>query len=178
MNCVEWEERVALHAGGDLADGEGAGVERHIAECPGCQMLWSGLREDLAALKTAHAEVPAAAHFAAVRSRVIAELERQARPWWKLNWTHGFAAAIAVLVALLAIWPRGGSVPAPRVAMRVPAPPPFATVTERRSPVERGSTLPHGRGSVIASAVRKRREPVTVKLQTTDPNIVIYWIAD
>ena len=30
MNCGEWEERVALYAGGDLA-----AVERHVEQCAG-----------------------------------------------------------------------------------------------------------------------------------------------
>ena len=75
MNCVEWEARVALHAGGDLAGAEAAEVERHLGECSACQVLWSGVRESLAVLQAAHAELPAAAHFTAVRARVMAELE-------------------------------------------------------------------------------------------------------
>ncbi len=41
MNCVEWEARVALHAGGDLAGANAMGVERHLGECSACQLLWS-----------------------------------------------------------------------------------------------------------------------------------------
>ena len=54
MNCAEWEERIALHAGGDLAPGEAAEVERHLAECAGCQVFWSGMRESLAVLREVH----------------------------------------------------------------------------------------------------------------------------
>ncbi len=45
MNCAEWQERIALHAGGDLTQGEAEPVERHVAECPGCQVFWSGMKE-------------------------------------------------------------------------------------------------------------------------------------
>src|SRR5437764_6361337 len=92
MNCVEWEARVALHAGGDVAGAEAAQVERHLSECSACQLLWSGVRDSLAVLQAAHAEFPAAAHFTAVRSRVMAELHRSARPWRRLAWISGVAA--------------------------------------------------------------------------------------
>ena len=72
MNCVEWETRVALHAGGDLTGAEATAVERHLGECSACQVLWSGVRESLAVLQAAHAELPAAADFTAVRARVRA----------------------------------------------------------------------------------------------------------
>jgi anti-sigma factor RsiW len=76
MNCVDWEERIALYAGGDLAPAEAQAVERHVAECAGCQMLLSGLRQSLALVREVHSEPVEAAHFAAVRARVLAELER------------------------------------------------------------------------------------------------------
>ena len=51
MNCLDWEERIALYAGGDLTGAEAAEVERHVADCAGCQVFWSGLRETLAELR-------------------------------------------------------------------------------------------------------------------------------
>ena len=48
MNCVEWETRVALYAGGDLAGADAMDVERHLEECSACQSLSSGVRESLA----------------------------------------------------------------------------------------------------------------------------------
>jgi anti-sigma factor RsiW len=75
MKCSDWEERIALHAGRDLPPAEAAEVERHLRECAGCQVLASGLQQSLALLKEAHHEPLAAAHFLAVRARVVAELE-------------------------------------------------------------------------------------------------------
>ena len=173
MNCVEWEERVALHAGGDLAAGEAAAVEEHLGECPGCQVLWSGLREDLAALRAAHADLPDAAHFTAVRSRVMAELESQARPWWKGLWVFGSAAAMAALVVLLAVWPRGPVPVAPRILASIPAAPlVLAPLPPAAAPAP---VRPRREAALLAAA---RREPLTIKLQTSNPNIVIYWIAN
>jgi hypothetical protein len=161
MSCVEWEERVALHAGGDLTGEEAAAVERHLGECSACQLLWSGVRESLAVLQAAHAELPAAADFTAVRSRVRAELERRARPWGRLAWISGVAAAAVLLV--LAFWPARVVPEAPRMLARIPAAP------EVRATV---------RQAAARAAHRPGRAPLTVKWQTADPKIVIYWIAD
>jgi hypothetical protein len=162
MMCVEWETRVALHAGGDFVGAEAAEVERHLGECSACQLLWSGVRESLAVLQAAHAEVPTAAHFAAVRACVMAELERSARPWRRLAWISG-AAAVAALLLVAMLWPVRRVPEAPRLLARIPAAPGMA----KAAPAAR---------RMVARA--PRRAPLTIKFQTADPNIVIYWIAD
>jgi hypothetical protein len=124
--------------------------------------LWSGVRESLAVLQAAHAELPAPADFTAVRSRVRADLERSARPWRRLAWISSVAATAVLL--LLAFWPARVVVPeAPRMLARIPPAP------EVRVPVRK-----------VAAHVAHtaRRAPLTIKFQTADPNIVIYWIAD
>jgi len=168
MNCVEWETRVALHAGGDLNGVEAAAVEGHLGECSACQVLWSGVRESLAVLQAAHAELPAAADFTAVRCRVRAELERTARPWRRLAWISGVAAAAVLL--LLAFWPARVVPEAPRMLAWIPPAPEAPKVAPAvRAPVRQVAAH-------VAHAAR--RTPLTVKFQTADPNIVIYWIAD
>jgi hypothetical protein len=161
MNCVEWQERIALHAGGDTGAGEAADGERHLGECPGCQVFWSGLRECVADLREAHEELPDAAHFTAVRTRVMVELERSRQVWRRLAWISGLVALVLLTVAL---WPRGKALPEPpRMVAAIPAAPLVVPVRHTR-PVRR--------------AEKVARTPVTVQLQTADPNIVIYWIAD
>ncbi len=168
MNCTEWEARVALHAGGDLAGSDAMDVERHLGECSACQSLWSDVRESLAVLQAAHAEVPSAAHFTAVRSRVMAELERSAQPWRRLAWISGVGVAAALLL-MFALWPSPRAVPqAPRMLASIP---PAPLVANKAAPAVRRPVR-----QVVAHA--RSRTPLTVKLQTTDPNIVIYWIAD
>jgi hypothetical protein len=169
MRCVEWEIRVALHAGGDVTGAEAVEVERHLGECSECQPLWSGVRESLEVLQAAHAELPAAAHFTALRSRVMAELERRARPWRRLAWISG-AGAVAALLLLLAFWPARVVPEAPRMLAWIPPAPEVA----KAAPLVR----PPVRQAVARIAAAPRRAPLTVKLQTSDPNIVIYWIAD
>ena len=175
MNCSDWEERIALHAGGDLPSEEAAEVERHLRECAGCQVLASGLKQSLALLKEAHEDPLPAAHFSAVRARVVAELEQARRPMWQWAWSLGLAAALVALLVMLALRPgrtpvavrsnRSLTVAAlspPGVRESVSAPPPHRRVVRRK--VNREPT--------------PQLEPLIVKLQTDDPNVVIYWIAD
>jgi anti-sigma factor RsiW len=183
MNSSDWEERVALHAGGDLPPAEAAEVERHLRECAACQVLASGLKQSLALLKEAHHEPLAPAHFSAVRARVVAELEQERRRgalWARRRaWGYGPAAVAVTLLVVLALRP--GRVPvvantnrsltvaalsSPVVAVREPATPPQRSVARRKA-----SRAP-------APQVVPDREPLIVKLLTDDPNVVIYWIAD
>jgi hypothetical protein len=168
MNCQEWEERIA----GELDD---AAVAGHVADCPGCQVFASGLRQTLAELRSAHAEEIAPAHYAAVRARVLAELAPRRR--W--GWVWAAAGVAAAVVAVMAIVPRMRVAELPVVAVRV---------------AEAPSPLPHGRGSVSGygavsgrDAVSERvkvparrapREEIVMKIETGNPDVVIYWIAE
>jgi hypothetical protein len=177
MNCRDWEERIA----GDLDD---AAAEAHIAECPGCQVFASGLRQTLAELRSAHAEEIAPAHYAAVRARVMAEL-RPRRRWGWIWAAAGVAAAVFIAVSVES---RMKVQELPVVAVRVAVPP-------SPLPDGRGSggglSAESGRGSLSAvsengarrervKAPRRRapREEIVMKIETGDPDVVIYWIAE
>lgn len=175
MNCSEWEERIALYAGGDASPSEAAGVERHLAECVACQVLASGLKQSLELLREAHREPLAEAHFAAVRARVMERLENRRRPWWKRAWVYGPAAAVAAVV-LVFLRPVPHQVTKPRASVAIvtpaptpapwPAPPPPAVA--RRRPVRRRVTPAPPKVSAAG--------PEMVKLMTDDPDVVIYWL--
>jgi hypothetical protein len=163
MNCIDWEEKVALYAGGDLADGD---VELHLTECDGCREFCAEIRRTLEGLRQEHlAEIPAS-DYTSVRSGVIAEIERGRRVWRRLAWASGVGIAAALVVG---VWMRPGPLPPapPRGAVSIPS----AVMTPRGE--RRVVSAPQA-----ASLPHKKREPVLVKLQTSDPKIVIYWIAD
>lgn len=177
MNCGDWEERIALFAGGDLGPAQASEVERHVAECAGCQMLLSGLRQSLELLRAAHAESVEPGHLAAVRARVLSQIEHQHRPFWRKAWVYAVAAAAVVLWVVA----RPGVKPRPTVAMVTPqrqaaVAPPIAP------PVEAAAARPApGRRKPAAKAVLpelKPAETVLVKLETDNPDVVIYWIAE
>ena len=169
MNCGAWEERVALYAGGDLAAEDALAVERHVAECAGCQILLGGLRESQAWLREAHAEPVEAAHLAAVRARVLAELEQSRRPWWRLAWV-GVAAVVAL--AIFTLRPIAPPLPpAPKVAVV----PPTVEAPVVPTPVQakkREISKPRARKPPQSS------ETLLVKLESNDPDVVIYWITE
>jgi anti-sigma factor RsiW len=176
MSCSDWEERIALHAGGDLPPVEAAEVERHLQVCAACQASASGFEQSLALLREAHSAPLAAAHFSAVRARVVAELEQQRRPLWRRAWGYGLAAAVVALLAMLALRP--GRTPERRAPVVAAVHPPLIAVSEPVIP-------PAPRRRVARRVVRPPSvpespapEPLMVKLQTEDPNVVIYWIAD
>jgi hypothetical protein len=176
MNCTDWEERIALYTGGDLGPNQAAEVERHLGDCPGCQLFASGLKESLGLLQGIHQEPIAPAHFAAVRARVMAELEGARLPWWRQAWVYGLAAAMAALFLMLALYPRAPvhpkqiavQVPVPVPAVEVPVPAPVVRKVRR---VQRPKARPR---TVRANA----GPPIVVKVLTDDPDVVIYWITD
>jgi len=174
MNCPEWEEAIALYAGGDLDARRSVEVERHLAVCAGCQIFASGIMECLEAMKAGHRQEISGAHYAAVRARVLAKL--QPAPWWRRRWVPAAALAAA---ACCAWWlamvneKLHQPVPPPQVALaRPPAPPPAA------DPARTVPALP--RHPVHPPHLRKpiTEEPLTVRMVTDDPNVVIYWITN
>ncbi len=176
MNCVDWEERISLYAGGDLGDLPRLEVEKHLAECAGCQVFASGLKQSLEWARQVHSEEPAPAHYAAVRARVISQLRSRRRRVWTWSAAALAAAAFAVLVAARLSIPQGAVPPPPQVAL---AHPPAPELAARPQPSSRRPV------SVPAqAAARPRRrilapsEPLVVKLVTDNPDVVIYWIVD
>jgi len=100
MNCRDWEERIALHAERDLPPHEAAEAQRHLAECAECRQFADSITQTLVELRVSHVEPIAAADFAAVRARVLAELPARKRPAWRLAWIGAIAAAILLLTTL------------------------------------------------------------------------------
>ena len=179
MICREWEERIALHAGGDSPAREAEELEAHLAACEGCRRGAAMYGAGLELLREAHGEPLDEAHYAAVRARVLAALGRDRRPVWRWIWASGLAAAAAVAVLLL--WPRPEHTPA---RLEIAAIRPAERQIEEPGPTG-PAHVPHPRRArkaapeAVVSAPEKRpAEPLVVKLLTDDPNVVIYWIAD
>ncbi len=170
MNCRDWEERLALYAGGDLPAAQAAEVESHLAECAGCQLFASGLKEGLVLLQEAHQEAPAAAAFTAVRSRVLVQLERERRSFWRRAWVYGFAMVAAALLVAVAVRPARWMTPQPPevAVIHPPVPPALPGPTHQQPRRARHRSRPN-----VAPS-----EPVLVRLVTDNPDLVIYWISE
>ena len=173
MTCREYEPLIALYVEGDLDDDRE--VERHLAECSDCREVLEDLRVSQAALK--ELSVVDAALLSAVRSGVLAKIERRRLVAWP--WVAAFVAAAALIIAVLTL-------PQKKPAL-------IAKTSSGADPLVRGR--PPGRPSVIAQAApRPKRsrpqgrlrtrgsappsEPLVVKMLTDDPNIVIIWLVD
>jgi hypothetical protein len=172
MNCQEWEERIALYAAGDAAPGEVAEIERHVAECQGCQVFWSGMKESLVWLREAHREEIAPAHYAVVRARVMAELERGRARWWRRVWVYGLAAV--VVAAVMAVVRPHAAAPPVRTTQAVVVKPADAGQGAGSKP----GGLPHDRVGRRKRLPHDKAETILVKLETDNPDVVIYWIAE
>ena len=175
MNCKDWEEKIALAAGGDLEPHDAAAVEAHLEQCAGCRRFSEAVRWSLATLREAHQEPVAAAHFAAVRSQVLERLERRPRRVTWPVWAAGLAAAVALLLMLF---------PGRRAPVRsspAPPPPPLQVAETDPNPAPVPVPPPVGR-KVRTRRVRKTQPPAAgplmVQLVTDDPDVVIYWIVD
>jgi len=175
MHCLDWEERVALHVGGDLPAAEAAPVEQHLAGCADCQVFWSGMKESLELIQGAHAEVLPQASYTAVRARVLAELDGR-RAWWRGGWFYGAAAVALALLVVLAVWPGLRVKPLPRMAVAGPPAPVVVTPVAAR----REAATNRGRRKRTPRQPQQLepRRPLLVRLVTNDPNVVIYWIAE
>ncbi|MGD0497618.1 MAG: zf-HC2 domain-containing protein [Bryobacteraceae bacterium] len=187
MNCGDWEERIALHAGGDLPPDEAAEMERHLAGCAGCREAAASYGRDLALLHEAHADPIPEAHYAAVRARALAKLEERRLTWRRVRLGGLATAAVAVVVGIL--WVRPASKPAPQVAVaRLPVPVgqasrPALVASGARAAKKTKKAGREARPTTLASVVAAPKEPqpaepLVVKLYTDDPNVIIYWIAD
>ena len=187
MNCAEWEERLALYAGDDLPETARLEVERHLAECPGCQIFASDLKQSMAWMQESHAEAPTAADIAVVRTRVMEQLEAERRPLWRWRWAWPLAAACAAVVLLLELAPWSQRTEVARVAVNRPpevAPvgrTPRSAAGPQTGPVARRRIRPRRTVPAVTQATLHKpepAEPVTIKMLTDDPDVVIYWIAN
>jgi hypothetical protein len=184
MNCRECQERITL-------DAVSAEIERHLETCAGCREFRAGLYEVLALLAETHQQAPGESQLAAVRERVRRRISAGRRRWVPV-WAGGLAAAIV----LLALWvgqrherplvsvtrsePQVPSEPRPSGSGPLPKPATPIPKRARKPPVTpppaeprvRSEPRPLGSGPLQTPPA----EPLTVKLITDDPNVVIYWI--
>jgi len=117
-------------------------------------------------LRDAHNEPLDPAHYTAVRARVLSSVglrpaQASEARWWRFAWLTTAAAILLILAAL-----RPSKIPPPpRITLAIPPAPAAPAVCPR--PL-----------TATARTTRPDHQPITIKLQTSDPNIVIYWIAD
>jgi anti-sigma factor RsiW len=166
MKCRDYEDLIALWAGGDLSQDEARQVESHVAACEACRAFANEMQECRAALAGLREAPPMS-----VRAAVMERVARPQRSWmwlWKPA-AAGFAAAAAGFV----VWLQG-------IDTRIP-PPPAAPVVRAAVPAEglEFAPRPEPKPRVVARSKPQTVEPqesFMVKLITDDPDVVIYWL--
>lgn len=115
------------------------------------------------------------ADFAEVRARVMSEVGRRRRHVWMAY--AAAAAAMVVIVGAVWIWRLSRVVEKPPVARTAPhwAPPPPIVVPRMQAVIH--AARPKRRPVQPARPVAPS-EPLMVKLETSDPDVVIYWIVE
>ena len=154
MSCVEWQEQVALYAGGDPVEPD---VAEHVRSCEACSRYASELRASIEQWREMP-DIPEQA-LVDVRRRVHARLNRpRVIGWWIA------AAAAVALVALLV--PRNVVLREDKLVLSLPAPPgaPEVKIVATAQP------------SPIVKPRHKQSGSSMIKILTDDPDVVILLV--
>jgi anti-sigma factor ChrR (cupin superfamily) len=160
MSCAHLEESLALYAGGDLDPVEAAGVESHLSGCAECRAFLDQMNQSLLLIREETVDWSA---VEVMHQRTMSALQPPRFHIWR------YAAAVVLVMGGLASWRS-------QAPVTVPPPPaiPVAVAQPKMLP------LPAVPVATRAKNVRKagKHETMVVKLQTDDPDVVIYWITD
>jgi predicted anti-sigma-YlaC factor YlaD len=190
MNCKHSENELALYVEGDLPEAKAKEVDGHLLACRNCRQVVDELTRSQSLFKSIRQETVGTAELADLRMRVMERVAVQKpKPFWG-RWVYALAGATFVVVLIAGVLTREGhrGETSVSVVKTVPLPPPPSA----QAVVPRAEEESHD--LVKVNARRRRRpeaiqikvspepteqlKPMMVKLQTDDPNIVIYWLFD
>ena len=168
MSCTDVQREIAAESGAPE-------VRAHVEICKLCREFGEQIILDRALLKSF--DPPSAAALGEVRRNVMAQVARERS---RRNWLWP-AFATATAACLLLIWAvtmrnlANEPIQLPRPVLAMATPPPNWQVHAV------------ARHAVVRRIVRRRRpaplmaqssEPLTIKMFTKDPNIVVIWLVD
>jgi len=173
------EERLALYLRGDLPEARSRTVMRHVETCPECRNTLADLSRSLELLAGSF-EDPEPDDLAAMRSAVMEKIRTRPRGLGRWTWGLATAAGLTILVLLVRHGERQELPPVAQIPL--PAAPAAPAAILRVPPVQAPKIY-------VARAPRKRREPgvraarlfteagrpAILKMNTSDPNVVILW---
>jgi hypothetical protein len=174
MNCEEAGGLAALAVSGDATPTELHAFKTHTAACAACLAevaAFEALRGQLHEMRKA---APPDSAYAAVRARVVSEIDGRRRRRWVLAWSSLAVAAAYGMIAAFALHRS-----APVAELRPPAAPvEIASVAGNEPQIPPPPVPRRIRRAVRRMATREPEEPLVVHMFTSDPNVVIYWVAD
>jgi len=185
MSCRYSENDLALYVEGDLSPAKAEEVNVHLTSCKACRQLVDELRESQSLFKSIRQETVSPAELLHLRARVMEKVAvRAPRPFWG-RWVYALAGAAFVAAIVAVVLGRYGHreqkfVKVAETSPVMSAAPAVIHVTEveNKAPVKL-STRHRRRQEVVQPKVSgETLKPMMVKLQTADPNIVIYWLFD
>jgi hypothetical protein len=115
---------------------------------------------------------PPEASYEAVRRRVLGEIRRRRRVRNAARMIAAFAACVLLAVAgLLALRQRTPTA-GPPMPVRAPEAPAFVV------PVKAMHTRPKHKHRAVRLVAHAPAQPLVIRMQTDDPNVVILWMVD
>jgi len=185
MNCKHSEKDLALYVEGDLPEAKAKEVDVHLPACTACRQVVDELSGSQALFKSIRQETVSVAELADLRVRVMERVAVQRPKLLWGRWVYALAGAAFVVVIMVGVLAREGhrDEKSLNVVELAPPPPSAQAVVppakgESQNPVK-VNVKHRARKKVIQPKVyAEPPTPMMVKLQTDDPNIVIYWLFD
>ncbi|HEV8148461.1 MAG TPA: hypothetical protein VGP79_18855 [Bryobacteraceae bacterium] len=183
MNCQECERLLA-------ADETSAGLDRHLAECVECRELAADLRANAEAFREMTA-MP----MPSVRGAVLGQVRARETRRQVARWGWALAAAAAMLMVFVAtrqapeVQRQATRSPALQEEQRRATP---LAGSEKRLAAQQNRQATRSPALLIAREMRQQasplagsekrapapQEPLKVKMLTSDPDVVIYWLIE
>ena len=187
MNCSSIERLMARDEGA-LEARKAAQLQAHLEQCPRCRAAaeaLGALREDLGRLRDIGLTEAEAAR---IRRGAIAAIAAQGRSGPRWVWAAaGFAACLVLVVGAAMVMGRLAP-PGPDSVVAGPGRAPAEVETahavspgpEAPAPIEDDTGAPPAEERVLQPAqcpgLREATAPIVVKMETSNPDIIIIWI--
>ena len=170
MNCQECKGLLA-------AEETSAGLDRHLAECVECRELAADLRANADAFREMTA-MP----LPSVSGAVLAQVRAQNTRRQVARWGWALAAAAAMLIVFVATRPAPVATLPPVIATTPKVVTPELTQSVQTLVASNSSRVGRPRQATPLAGSEKRspapQEPLKVKMLTSDPDVVIYWLIE